>query len=96
MTWPLKVPGPDQLAETPELAALEMLDAALLVATNALIAQNGDLGFADLMAERPSASALLADAIVNHIDGLQHAINRYRDQLLAAQALRSMLPEPDF
>lgn len=96
MTWPVRVPGPDRLAHNPELAAIEILEAAMALTTNALIAQNGELGFEDLMAADPPASALLADAIVNHIEGLQNAINRYRDYLQAAEAHRSMLPTPDF
>lgn len=77
-------PGPDDLAEAPELAALHILDVALVATTNALFAANVELqsdDFACQLAAHPAVAACLADAVITHVDSLQLALARYRDYL---------------
>jgi hypothetical protein len=84
MSWPQLMPGPDALAEAPELAALYVLDVALGAATNALIAANVELQADDFVREiaaHPEVQACLADAVITHADSLQSALARYRDYL---------------
>lgn len=84
MSWPPLVPGPDELTEAPELAALHVLDVALVVASNALIAGNVELQSDDFIRELAggaSVEACLADAVIAHVDSLQLALARYRDYL---------------
>jgi len=94
---PRRLLGPEKLAEAPELATLELLEVALALATNALLAENGELGCDDFIAElaaAPAIHACLADAILNHINALQRAIDRYRDYTDAVPT--PTLPNPDF
>ena len=84
MSWPPLIPAPDQLAETPELAALHILDVALVATSNALIAANLELQSDDSVRElatHPAVEACLADAVIAHVDALQLALARYRDYL---------------
>lgn len=71
-------PGPHALCEAPELAALALLDAALAVASNALLAVHGELQSPTFPDEgSPGLQAFAADALVLHISGLQSALGRY-------------------
>jgi hypothetical protein len=84
MRGPALIPGPDALAEAPELAALHVLDVALAAASNALIAANVELQSDDFVRElaaHPAIEACLADTIIAHADSLQVALARYRDYL---------------
>lgn len=88
MSWPPLVPGVDDLADAPELAALHLLDVALVVASNALVAQNLELQTDDFMREAVAHRAVepcLADATLTHIEALQAAIARYRSCLRERQ-----------
>lgn len=84
MSWSTPVPGPDELTEAPELAALHVLEVALVAATNALTAANPELQSDDFVRELatdPAIEACLADAVLAHADSLQLALARYRDYL---------------
>ena len=73
-----ELPSTLQLVDAPELAALHVLEAALIAAYPEL--EEG------LYLERPvrlSTEAWLADAIAVHISGLETALLRYRIQLRA-------------
>jgi hypothetical protein len=99
VSWPLRIPTPDQLAEAPELAAIELLDAALELTSNALLAENGELAFDDFALETaspPAIEAYLADAIINQVEALKHALHRYRDYVHAAPARHARLAQTDF
>lgn len=80
------VTKPDQLAASPELAVLDVLDIALESSMNALFAAHPELGsgeFPDDCVE-PSAQACFADCAIGHAFALQLALKRYRDVLAAA------------
>lgn len=84
MSWPPLVPGPDALAEAPELAALHVLDVALVTASNALLAANVELQSDDFvreLARAPTVEACLADAVLTHVEPLQSSVARYREYL---------------
>jgi len=75
-------PLPDtwQLAESPELGILHLLDSALAATSAALIAAFPELEDADFEGEQPpalSTQAHLADAILTHVTGLRTAVLRY-------------------
>lgn len=74
-------PMPHQLAEFPELAVLELLDTALGVALNVLLAVHPEVASADFASEPPGPTALacLADSITTQADALQIMLARYRD-----------------
>lgn len=81
MNWPPLVPGVDDLMDAPELGALHLLDVALVVASNALVAQNLELQSDDFVREvaaHRAVEACLADATLTHIEALHTAIARYR------------------
>ena len=81
MSWPPLIPGVDDLMDAPELAALHLLDVALVVASNALVAQNLELQTDDFVREvaaHRAVEACFADATLTHIDALHAAIARYR------------------
>lgn len=89
-------PLPHQLVKFPELAALELLDAALTVARNALLAVHPAVA-----SERftralpiPVPLACLADSITAQVEALQTTLNRYRN--LVAHAQESDSDELDF
>ena len=76
--------SPDALNESPELAALDILQHTAGVARAALIAahlelQEGDF-VASVLASR-SIPACCADAVVTHLDALDSALIRYRELL---------------
>jgi len=75
-----QLPDPWQLAESPELGVLHVLDAALTASSVALVAAFPELEDADFEGESPpalSTQSHLADAILTHIAGLQAAVLRY-------------------
>lgn len=74
-------PMPEQLAEFPELAALEILDAALGIAVSALRVAHPLVGTADFanVPPGPAAMACLADSIAVQADALQTMLAHYRD-----------------
>ena len=74
-------PTPEQLAEFPELAALEVLDAALGVAVSALQAVHPLVATSGFASEPPGPTALasLADSIAVQADALQTMLAHYRD-----------------
>lgn len=79
--------SPDALAQSPELAALDILRHAAAVARVALLAahpelQEGDF-IASLLASR-SVPACCADAVLTHLDGLDAALARYCELLGSA------------
>ena len=82
-------PLPHQLAELPELAALDLLDAALAVARNALLAV-----YPTVASERfarglsaPTPLACLADSIAVQAEALQTVLTRYRHLAVYAREL---------
>lgn len=82
-------PNPSELTETPELAILYALDAALHAAESALVAAHPELEEQGLSAEPLplSTRAAFADAMLNQISNLTAWISRYRAQS-SAHALR--------
>jgi hypothetical protein len=75
-----QLPNPWQLAESPELSVLHVLDAAISATSAALIAAFPELEDADFDGEQPptlSTQAHLADAVLTHLNGLQAALLRY-------------------
>jgi len=85
-------PMPHQLAEFPELAVLELLDAALGVALNALLAVHPQVASADFASEPPGPTALacLADSIAIQADALQAMLARYRDYAAHQEDFRNI------
>jgi len=74
--------SPDLLAESPELASVELLLHAVRIARAALVAANPELQDGDAPAallESRSAQAYCADAIITHLDALDTTLGRYRD-----------------
>ena len=78
---------PHQLVEFPELAALELLDAALTVAVNALLAVHPTVASERFAREPPTPTPLacLADSIAAQADALQTILTRYRNFAAHAQ-----------
>ena len=92
----MPTPGPHTLCEAPELAALALLDAALAVSSNALLAVHGELQSGDFPDHgSPGIQAFAADALVLHISGLQSALGRYRAALRQVDACRP-IAQPHF
>jgi hypothetical protein len=75
---------PDVLASSPELAALDILDAALTATSYALMAANPELESAEWLLEAPdpAVTACLSDAVLINIIALQAALDRYRTYLV--------------
>ena len=88
----------DVLAEFPELAIIEVLDGALAVTANALLAAHAELGSGDFATEIPdvSVAACLADAMLTNLTAMQAAIDRYRAYVLNADARRRCAPPRPF
>jgi hypothetical protein len=82
-------PLPHQLAELPELAALDLLDTALAVARNALLAVYPTVASERFVRGRsaPTSLACLADAIAVQSEALQTILIRYRHFAVHAQEL---------
>ena len=94
----MSVPGPDLLVDSPEFAALAILDTALRVSTHALIAANTELMSDDFIRDlvaAPAVQACLAQALIEHIAGLQRALGRYRDCLAHSRSRHHVL-DSDF
>jgi hypothetical protein len=73
--------SPDALAQSPELAALDILRHAADVARVALLAAHPELQEGDFVAslmESRSIPACCADAVLTHLEGLEAALARYR------------------
>ena len=84
-------PGPHALCEAPELAALCLLDAALAVASDSLLAVHGEVLTADFPDQGcPGLQAFAADALLLHISTLQTALGRYRAALRQVDASRPL------
>ena len=73
-------PTPAELARSPELAILTALDAALLVADYALLAEHAELWDQDRPSWRPlpDSTSRIADAIIHLARRLSDALTRYR------------------
>lgn len=85
----ISTPTPQALCEAPELAALALLDAALAVASNALLSVHGELLSGDFPEQGcPGLQAFVADALVLQIHGLQTILGRYCAALRQVDAYR--------
>jgi hypothetical protein len=74
--------SPLELAESPELASLELLCHALSVTRVALLAVHPELQQGDFVAallESRSLKVCSADALITHLDALDTALERYRE-----------------
>jgi hypothetical protein len=82
---PSKVPTPALLSAAPHLAALAILDAALLTAEEVLLARHPALGDLDafLNGERAPPQGSLIPILIAHFDELRLLLRRYH---LAVQA----------
>jgi hypothetical protein len=83
--------NPTELLDAPELAILAVLDETLQQTIYALFAAHPELVSGDsLEAYRDvTPEAWLADAIYNHANALQYAIERYRGAVERARSLRN-------
>lgn len=81
---------PAELLVAPELAVLAVLDAALQQTLYSLFTAHPELvGGGTLEACWASGPDLwAADAVYEHVTGLQHALDRYRQALAAIQERR--------
>jgi len=78
---------PHEVLRTPQLAALAILDAALMAARAALIAEHPDVGPRGLHAAEPSRPlGISAARLVERIAELRHLLTRYRRALDAGHA----------
>jgi hypothetical protein len=85
----ISTPSPHTLCEAPELAALALLDTALAVASNALLAVHGELLSGDFPDQGcPGLQAFVADTLVLQIRGLQTTLDRYCAALRQVDACR--------
>ncbi len=85
---------PEQLAEAPELAALEILDCAASVANRALLASSPELLDHDFLLEHANITPrlCLGAAVLSALDTLTVAVERYRvylDQLASLRLRRT-------
>jgi hypothetical protein len=82
----LALPTPAQLRAAPQLAALAILDAALVTAEEALLAHHPDLGDLDgvLHGGRAPPDGALVPILVAHFDELHHLLGRYHVAIRAA------------
>ena len=82
-------PSTFQLLVDPELAVLYALCATLDVTRQALLAAHPELEHEDFDGQRPlqlEAAGWLADSIINHINGLEIATQRYCHEVLRARS----------
>lgn len=81
------LPGPAALCSAPELAALHLLEQAVLITERALLAAHPELELPEWSAEAPALAPLtcFADAIILHFAGLEAAVERYRRELRRRQ-----------
>jgi hypothetical protein len=78
---------PTLLAESPELASLELLAHAIIVARMALVSVHLEMQEADFVAALAvsrSLQACCADAVITNLDALNVALDRYREVLALA------------
>lgn len=70
----------DLLLQAPQLAALHLLETALGTAESVLYAAHAELEHLPMFAEDSPTTrqACLADAVLTHVNALQHAVRRYR------------------
>jgi hypothetical protein len=79
------LPPPFLLRAAPHLAALAILDAALLAAESVLLAHYPDLDCdGDLNRPPATADTFLVPILVAHLDELRHLLERYDDAVRAA------------
>lgn len=74
--------NPLALAESPELASLELLSHAISVTRAALLAVHPELQQGDFVAallEGRSLKVCSADALITHLDAIDTALERYRE-----------------
>jgi hypothetical protein len=76
-------PTHEDLVNHPELAALHLLESALVTAERALLAAHPDLQQADFFPQAPELEIedWIADAVLTHVSGLKVALGRYHAQL---------------
>jgi hypothetical protein len=76
-------PSPSEIARSPELAILTALDAALLSADHALLAEHPELWDQDRPAWRPppDRAARTADTIIDLARRLRRRLGTYRDAI---------------
>lgn len=88
------LPTPAQLRAAPQLAALAILDAALVTAEEVLLAHYPELGSLDgvLNGERAPPDGDLVPILVAHFDELHHLLGRYHLAVRAAL----LAPSDDF
>jgi hypothetical protein len=88
------LPTPAQLPAAPQLAALAILDAALVTAEEALLAHDTGLGGLDggLHGERAPPESSLGPILVAHFDELHYLLGRYHAAVRAAL----LAPTDDF
>jgi hypothetical protein len=91
---PTRVPTPVLLRAAPHLAALSILDAALIAAEEVLLANHPELGDLDavLNGERAPPQGSLIPILIAHFDELRHLLRRYH---LAVHA-DLLAPDDDF
>lgn len=78
------LPGPLDLAEAPQRAALAVLHTAARAAQRALIAAHPELHDpGSVYAHQPSPALCAADAVVEHAEAMITALGRYEQALLA-------------
>lgn len=81
--------NPLALAESPELASLELLSHAISVTRAALLAVHPELQHGDFVAallEARSLKVCSADALITHLDAIDTALERYRELVERAQS----------
>lgn len=79
--------GPNDVLRKPQLAALAILDAALMAARAALIAEHPDVGPLGLHAAEPSRPlVIIAALLVERTAELRHLLSRYRRAIDAFHA----------
>ena len=80
--------GPTALLLTPHLAALALLDAALMAARAALIGEHPDAGPRGLHAAQPAPPrVLIAARVVGRTTELRRLLTRYRRAIDAVHAV---------
>jgi hypothetical protein len=87
------IPTPTLLRVAPHLAALAILDAALVTAEEVLLAHHPALDHLDaiLHGERAPPEGALVPILIAHFDELRHLLGRYRANVQAA-----LLADDDF
>ena len=86
----MSLANPTDLIAAPELATLALLDEAIQQTIYVLFAVHPELVSGGTLQHRHhlNVEAWLADALYNQANALQHAIQRYRESVARAAALR--------